>query len=521
MDSADMKKKKIRKIILLVLAAALILAAVLLMLSGRKNKRQNTQAAAGTVISTAAVERMDLSNSVSVTGSVESVDSRTVTCDLKDVKVDEVLVSVGEYVEEGQVIARFDAGDLQEELEKSRNNYTVNQQLDSIKSSPLDTYNETVEKAKKSYDSTETTYHTRAAEYSAAKEQYETAFAEALAAFGIPGEADDAQEQLDAAMSSLTQSDEEYQAKNTAVKSLESAEQNLSTVKNSFISAETAMINAQETYNEEIEKAKQTYDEAVISEQLISEDSDLEKIEEYEEQIAMCEVKAPFSGVISSIDVKEGDTFTGGTVFTMLDNEHFKVKASVDEYDINSIVPGQKAYVKTNATGDEELAATVTYVAVTASSGQQTTYYDVEITLDEAQELLRTGMTASVSIELEGAENVLAVPYDCVTTDADGKSTVTVVENEEQRIVEVTKGLETDYYVEISGEGITEGTQVLLPTALVNTGDFGDENFFFDSQDGGVSFQFDMEDGNAGGPGGNNMPGGGPSGGNGPGGGPN
>lgn len=515
MGSADVKKKKIRKIIIIIVLAVLVAGIILFFRFGRNSRRQDSQVMSSSVISTVAVERMDLSNSVSVTGSIESVNSRTITSSLKDVTVSEVLVSVGEYVEEGQVIVRFDTTDMEEELEISRNNYTVNQELEAIKDSPLDTYNETVENAKKSYASTETTYHTRAAEYSEAKKQYESAFASALELFGISEDAEDAEEQLEAAMSAMEQSDADYQAKNTAVKALETAEQSLSSVKSSFISAETAMINAQETYNEAVEKAKETYEEALISEKLITTDSDLEKIEEYEEQIEQCEIKAPFSGVISSLDVEEGDTFSGGNVFSMLDNEYFKVTASVDEYDINSIEPGQKAYVKTNATGDDELSATVTYVAVTASSGQQTTYYEVQITLDEPQELLRTGMTASVSIELEGAENVLAVPYDCVTTGPNGISTVTVVENDEQKTVEVATGLETDYYVEISGEGIEEGTQVLLPTALVNTGN--SDSAGMENRGNESGFQFNIGGGNDSAPGG----GGGASGGPGMGGGPN
>lgn len=521
MNPADIniRKKRRQKTVIFILIGVLVLTVLFVVLSRIKSRKQGAQTMENSMISTAAVERMDLSNSVSVTGSIESVDFRTVTSELKGVKVSEVLVSVGEYVEEGQVIARFDTADLEKELEKSKNNYMVNQELKAIKDSPLDTYNAAVEKAKKSYDATENSYHTKAAEYNEAKKQYEAAFSAALELFGISAEAETAEE-LEAAISSMNQQDADYQEKTAAVKALETAEQNLSGVENSFISAETAMINARETYDEAVEKAKQTYDESVLSDKLVSTDSDLEKIEEYEEQIEKCEIKAPFSGVVSSMNVKEGDTFSGGTVFSMLDNENFKVKASVDEYDINSIKLGQKAYVKTNATGDEELSATVTYVAVTASSGQQNTYYEVEITLDEPQELLRTGMTASVSIELEGAENVLAVPYDCVITGADGKSTVTVVENEMQRTVEVTKGIETDYYVEISGEGIAEGTQVLLPVSLMNTGNADGVTYYFENEENGGGFQFDMGGGNNNGPGSSNSPGG-ASGGHGMGGGPN
>lgn len=492
MSSAESPKKRAGKIVI-ISAVVVVLCAAAVWAGMRQRQKKQVHAAPSDMITTAKVERMDLSNSVSVTGSIESVDFRTVTSEVKDVKVSEVLVGVGEYVEEGQVIARFDTSELNEKLAKSRNNYTVNQTLDAIKNSPLDTYNEALEKAVKTYNETETAYHTKAAEYQAAKDACEQAYQEALSQFCVSGDAEDARQQLEAAIGSLTQEDTAYQQKNAAAKAWESAQQNLSGIESSFVSAETAMIRGKETYDEEVKKAKQTYDEAVLSKQLVSSDLDLEKIDEYEKEIEKCEIKAPVSGVVASLNVKENDTFSGGTVFTMLDNEHFKVTASVDEYDINNIKPGQKAYVKTNATGEAELPATVTYVAVTATAGAQNTSYQVEITLDEPQTLLRAGMTASVSIERESAKNVLAVPYDCVTTDKDQKSTVTLVEGETQRTVEVTKGLETDYYVEISGDGIVEGAQVLLPVALVNnTGEFGMEMggdtsvYYFDSQGGDV-----------------------------------
>lgn len=491
MSSADSPKKKVKKIVI-ISGVVVLLCAAAVWAGLRQHRKKPVHAAPGQMITTAEVERRDLSNSVSVTGSIESVDFRTVTSEVKDVKVSEVLASVGEYVEEGQVIARFDTSELEEKLEKCRSNYTVNQTLDSIKNSPLDTYNEALEKAAKNYNETETAYHTKAAEYQTAKSACEDAYQEALRQFGIAGGEEDAARQLEAAIAKMTQEDAAYQQKNAAAKAWESAKQNLSGMEGSFVSAETAMIRAKETYDEEVKKAKQTYDEAVLSKQLIASDSDLEKIEEYEKQIEKCEIKAPVSGVIASIGVKENDTFSGGTVFTMLDNEHFKVTASVDEYDINNIKPGQKAYVKTNATGEAELPATVTFVAVTATAGAQNTSYQVEITLDDPQALLRAGMTASVNIERESAKNVLAVPYDCVTTDKDGKSTITLVEGETQKVVEVNKGLETEYYVEISGDGIVEGAKVLLPVALVdNTGSFGMEPggdtsvYYFDGAYGG------------------------------------
>ena len=67
---------------------------------------------------------------------------------------------------------------------------------------------------------------------------------------------------------------------------------------------------------------------------------------------------------------------------------------------------------------------------------------------------------------------MLTVPYDAVQTDENGNDVVYIVEDvagedgkmtRQQRPVPVTVGIEGDYYVEISGEGVTEGMTVAIP----------------------------------------------------------
>ncbi|MCR5216403.1 MAG: efflux RND transporter periplasmic adaptor subunit, partial [Lachnospiraceae bacterium] len=430
MALASKGKKKFLVILLIVVVVGVVGASWFT--SQQKKKAALAAKSAVTQISTATVEQMDLSNSISLTGTLESVTTRTISSDIKDVEVSSVLVQVGQYVEEGEILCILDSSELEEDLVTAKNNQSVNDALDALSGSALENYQETLAEAQETLDKAANSAATKGAAYE-----------EAVATYG-----EDSSE-ASQALSSYTQ-------------------------------AESSALSARSSYEETVEKALETYQKALLEEQLISEDSDQTKIETLTEEIAACTITAPMSGTIAELSVQEGDEFSGGTIVSMLDNEHFKITATVDEYDINSICLGQKAFVKTNATGDEELPATVTYVAVTSSSSQMSTSasYQVEITLDEAQSLLRTGMTASVSIELEGAYGVLAVPYDCVTT-RNGASYVTLVDGDTQTEVEVTTGLETDYYVEISGEGITAGSSVLLPTTIISSQDEEEMGFNF------------------------------------------
>lgn len=281
-------------------------------------------------------------------------------------------------------------------------------------------------------------------------------------------------------------------------------------------------INTQTETNEknaeQIEESEYNYNITSL-EQSTNRSTQNDQIQEVEEKLGKTVVTSPISGVITAVNVEAGDTYSGGTLFVVQDMEHFIVEGTVDEYDISNISKDLKAVIKTDATDDDELGGIVTFVAPTPDSsasadGTQnvstttSASYSIEITLDDYDERLRIGMTAKTSIILESKENVFAVAYDCVETDEEGNSYITVVDdgdNDSQaqntKKVQVELGMESDYYVEIISDELYEGMKIL---ATASSGDhssnqFGEMNI---SLDGGG-----MPGGGA--PGGGGMPGGG------------
>ncbi len=290
------------------------------------------------------------------------------------------------------------------------------------------------------------------------------------------------------------------------------AESALSQAENTYEQSEDKLDSAWETYDEAVEKSEQQAEKEALEDQLISQTQEEKTIEQYTELIDDCVVKATMSGVITSLKVTEGNIFEGGDVYTIQDNENFIVTSSVDEYDIASIEKGMPAYIKTDATGDIEMTGEVTYVAIApASSGgtmgaiSNSASYTIKVAIDEADENIRAGMTAKISISLEESKDTLTVPYDAVTTTPDGSSTITVDADGEKKTISVKTGLETDYYTEIISDEISEGMTVYLTTPMITS---MPDNSKDDAQD-----MFNIFNGNG-------MPGGErPSGGNSPGGG--
>lgn len=551
--SGFVKKHKVLTVLLVVILITAIAAGVIW--QGRSKKPQMQPL----TIETAQIEKMDLTNSVSVTGTLATANGKTASTTLKDIKVTKVYVEVGDEVQEGDIICTFDSSDIEKSLADAKNNYAVNQQLsalDNYETQYQDTISnaeDTLQDARDTRDAYKNVYHNsqKAEEealenlntvkgqydmtvlksaYDSASGALKTALEAELTAKGSADQILDLDSYLganttipDSCKSAYTTYSEAKKAYETAEKAIsdaeaayEQAKNNTSQAYNTYEQAQSEKDKVQEQYDSTLEEAEKTYQKAKLQDQLVSDDDALSKIEDYEEQLSDCTVYASMSGTITALNVEEDNVFEGGTIYEIQDVHNFIVDATVDEYDVVNLEKGQTAYVKTDSLGNEELEGEVTYVAPAGTTGQTmgsnsgTASYEIQITLNEPQEKLRAGMTASVSIALEESKDALAVPYDCVQTNANGDSVIYVDDNGEKKEVQVTTGIETDYYTEVISDEISEGMTVYLSTPLQqSTGQSGSESK--NSQNG---LSFDL----GGGTGGGNM-GGGPGGGGTPGGG--
>ncbi len=511
------------------LAAVLVIAAAAVFIGYRMIRlRRNAQAVreAMNTVETVQAVRQNLIESISVTGTIASADARDVSASAKDVKVLQVNYEEGDYVNAGDVIVVLDSSDLERSLSQARNSQALSEYKE----------NKSIETASRSYseaveDGTDE-YETAVREEADAKEALQEAGAdvnetadslkrqeerlgeakEALAAI-LPeqyeggAESQAYQDAVAAAERAVSEAQAEYTSRHQAYNAAAEAEEKAA---DAYEKASESLADASRKNDRNVTSAADSLEQAQM-EHAYSNDSSQKTIENYEEQIQSCTVTAPISGVITAMHVSEGDTYQGegNVLFSVADQEHFIVSASVDEYDISSISKDMAAAVIVEALGEEELPATVSFVSPTVTeSSMGSSSYGVEIALNEANTDLRIGMTAKASIVLDAVYDVLTVPYDCVTTDEEGNASVTVDQNGERTEVPVTVGMQGDYYVEVSGEGLEEGMMVCYTnpmTGAASGGELpeGDSSFPMPGGMGGRS---------VGGSGGG-MPGGGPGGG--------
>lgn len=135
------------------------------------------------------------------------------------------------------------------------------------------------------------------------------------------------------------------------------------------------------------------------------------------------DLKAPFSGIVDTVDVELGEWVQTGTqVATILSLDPILVRAEVSELDLGSIAPGSKALIRlVNGT---ELEGTVRLVAREASA--QTRTFPVEIALPNPGNALPSGMTAEVLLAAAPTRAVV-VPRSVITLAETGELGVRVV----------------------------------------------------------------------------------------------
>jgi RND family efflux transporter MFP subunit len=124
---------------------------------------------------------------------------------------------------------------------------------------------------------------------------------------------------------------------------------------------------------------------------------------EAQSALEKAELKAPFTGTIGEIMVREGEVVNAGVpLLTLGDIDHLRVETTdLNEIDIPLVRVGQEVRITFDALPERVIQGRVTRIASMASLEEGGTNYAVIIELEEQDPDLRWGMTAFVDILVE------------------------------------------------------------------------------------------------------------------------
>jgi HlyD family secretion protein len=284
-----------------------------------------------------------------------------------------------------------------------------------------------------------------------------------------------------------------------AVASISSARARLAQTEAQFAQAELAFNRSRQLFDEqtisksEFEQAQSAYavSKAEVDAARFSIISAEASLKEANENLTKTSIYAPMTGTVSMLLVELGERVAGtnlmaGTdMLRVADLSRMEARVEVNENDIVRVSLGDTATIEVDAYLDRKFKGIVTEIAnsakTTGVSADQVTNFDVKIRIlpesyaSLAEEIgshpFRPGLSATVEIQTEMKNNILAVPIQSVTTRIDTTRIVSASKEDVRTLVfltdgkyalakDVKTGIQDNNYIEILS-GINENDRVI------------------------------------------------------------
>jgi HlyD family secretion protein len=135
-------------------------------------------------------------------------------------------------------------------------------------------------------------------------------------------------------------------------------------------------------------------------------------------------IRSPMAGTVLSKNVEEGQVISspsgnvsGGTVLvTIADLSVIQVRSLVNEGDVGRIEPGMTATVSVDAFPERSFRGAVEKIEPQATVQQSVVNFPIIVQLDNAEGLLKPGMSANVTILLAQRPDALALPNEAIVS---------------------------------------------------------------------------------------------------------
>ncbi len=142
-----------------------------------------------------------------------------------------------------------------------------------------------------------------------------------------------------------------------------------------------------------------------------------------EDRLSKSVFRAPMTGLLASVDIKEGETVIAGTtnivgsdLMLIADPSAILAELRVDETDIANIKLGQKADIYAAAYSDDPFTGNVINIGTSAKAelGSNALSFKVKVLLDHTSRQLYAGMSCRAEIATSVANHSVKLPIEAV-----------------------------------------------------------------------------------------------------------
>ena len=191
-------------------------------------------------------------------------------------------------------------------------------------------------------------------------------------------------------------------------------------------------------------------------------------------QLSLAQITAPFGGTVTHVNIAAGENPPATrAAIELLDDSVYFIDLSVDEMDIPSIQLGQRVELQLDSLPGVVLTGAVTRIDNVATNLGGLITYTVRVTLDPTDQPVRVGMSATATIVVDEALDVIRLRNRFIRIDRRTQQTFVTVREADGTLneVEVVLGRRNETFSEVVS-GLAESAEVvLLPRSGIT--DFG------------------------------------------------
>ncbi len=191
-----------------------------------------------------------------------------------------------------------------------------------------------------------------------------------------------------------------------------------------------------------------------------------------DEDLRNSTIFSPMDGIVLSRDVEVGDAVSSilvvgsqaKLVMTLGDTSSVYVKGKVDEADIGRVFIGQPARIVVESFKDKKFTGKVTLISPLGVEKDNVTTFEVRVSIQNSDGVLKANMTTNAEIILEEKKDVLVIPESAVIYDKERKASVEIPDPTVpggKKKIPVTIGLANGVKAEIVS-GLREGDKIVL-----------------------------------------------------------
>lgn len=191
-----------------------------------------------------------------------------------------------------------------------------------------------------------------------------------------------------------------------------------------------------------------------------------------EDDLRNSTIRSPLNGVVLSRDREVGDAVSSilvlgssaTLIMTLGDIREVYVKGKVDESDVGKIYVGQPARITVESFKDRKFSGQVTKISPMGVEKDNVTTFEVRVSINNKESVLKANMTANAEIVLAEHQNVLMVPEAAIIYGKDKSASVEIPEpaaKNGKKKINITAGISNGARTEVV-KGLQEGQEVVL-----------------------------------------------------------